>query len=39
MSSSSKPPPGKGKPFLPDDDLLNELDAWDATPVGRVPGV
>jgi hypothetical protein len=35
MSSSSKPPskppPGKGKPFLPDDDLLSELDAWDAT--------
>ena len=33
MSSSkpTKPPPGKGKPFLPDDDLLSELDAWDAT--------
>lgn len=31
MSGSQKPPPGKGKPFLPDDDLLSELDAWDAT--------
>ena len=29
--SAPKPPPGKGKPFLPDDDLLSELDQWDAT--------
>ena len=30
---TSKPPPsGKGgKPFLGEDDLLSELDAWDAT--------
>lgn len=30
MSSTGKPPKG-GKPFLGDDDLLSELDAWDAT--------
>ena len=29
---TSKPPPGKGgKPFLGEDDLMSELDAWDAT--------
>jgi len=29
--SASKPPKGPTKPFLGDDDLNNELDAWDAT--------
>ena len=29
--STPKPPKGGGKPFLNDDDLLSELDAWDAT--------
>lgn len=28
---TTKPPPGKGKPFLGDDDLFSELEAWDAT--------
>src|SRR5687767_6617810 len=31
MSGTKGPPPGKGKPFLQDDDLLAELDAWDQT--------
>ena len=32
MAGPSKPPPkGGGKPFLGDDDLLSELDAWDQT--------
>ena len=28
---ATKPPGNKGKPFLSDDDIGNELDAWDAT--------
>ncbi len=28
---TTKPPPGKGKPFLGEDDLFSELEAWDAT--------
>ncbi|MBA3460721.1 MAG: hypothetical protein H0T46_12210, partial [Deltaproteobacteria bacterium] len=32
MAGPTKPPPkGTGKPFLGDDDLNSELDAWDAT--------
>ncbi len=32
MAGPNKPPPkGGGKPFLGDDDLLSELDAWDQT--------
>lgn len=32
MAGPTKPPPkGGGKPFLGDDDLLSELDAWDQT--------
>lgn len=30
-SGGAKPPKGPAKPFLGDDDLLGELDAWDAT--------
>jgi hypothetical protein len=31
MSSGKQPPKGGNKPFLGDDDLGSELDAWDAT--------
>ena len=31
MAGPNKPPPKGAKPFLGDDDLLSELDAWDST--------
>ncbi|HEY4238272.1 MAG TPA: hypothetical protein VGM88_00575 [Kofleriaceae bacterium] len=42
MSTGNPPKGGGGKPFLGDDDLANELDAWDATfdalHIGPEPG-